>query len=218
MTSREAILKALRAARRPFTDWPPVVERVPVVPLADATPAALQAQFVRAAEALGCTVTCLPDADRALAHVLALIAPDTAILSWDAAHIPLPGWDQALAQAGIAIRTADPAVRVGVTGADAALAGTGSLVLASGPGKPRLASLLPPVHIAVITAEQLVPDLEQWIAAQRADGFAGLRRASSTVVISGPSRTGDIAQILVRGVHGPGTVHIVLIDGAAPSR
>ena len=105
-------------------------------------------------------------------------------------------------------------MRVGITGVDAALAGTGSLVLAAGPGKPRQASLVPPVHIAVLTTDQIVPNLDEWAAAQRASGFQQIRSASSVVVISGPSRTGDIANIPVRGVHGPGQLHILIVQNA----
>lgn len=213
MKSRELILSRLRAVRRPFTDWSAPADPQPMVPLEDTSPAALLDRFVRAAEALAFTVTVVPDAAQATAKVLALIAPDTAIQSWDFAHIPLPDLERALAQAGIRVAPGDPAVRVGLTGVDAALAATGSLVLAAGPGKPRLPSLLPPVHLTVLTADQIVPSFDTWAAAQRAEGFAGVRRASSVVVISGPSRTGDIAHIMVRGVHGPGTLHVIVIAG-----
>ena len=212
MTSRETILNKLRAARQPFTDLPPAGDMIPVVPADDTGPAALRARFIAAAEKLACTVTPCPDPDAATRHILGLIGNDSTILSWNLVHVPLPDMGAALADAGIAIAAAgDASVRVGLTGVDAALAATGSLLLASGPGKPRGASLLPEVHIAVVAASQLVPDLETWLAAQRAAGLDALRQLNSVVMISGPSRTADIAMETVMGVHGPGAVQIVLV-------
>jgi L-lactate dehydrogenase complex protein LldG len=183
-----------------------------MAPVEDVSAAALQARFVREAESLGCEVVCCADAAQALASVLRIIGADRAILSWDFAQIPLPGLEDALCGAGIGVLRGDPAVRVGLTGVDAALAGTGSLVLATGPGKPRKPSLMPPVHIAVLTTRQIVPNLDSWAAEQRADTFQRVRASSGVVVISGPSRTGDIANIPVRGVHGPGALHVVILQ------
>jgi L-lactate dehydrogenase complex protein LldG len=105
----------------------------------------------------------------------------------------------------------DAGARVGLTGVDAALAATGSLVLSSGDGRARAASLLPPIHIAVVTADQILPDLESWLASSKAAGSAPIRRPSNIVVITGPSRTADIAMQLVMGMHGPREVHVVLM-------
>jgi L-lactate dehydrogenase complex protein LldG len=211
VSSRDAILKRLRAARKPFTDVAPIADRRHMVPLDDASPAALRERFIREAQAHGCIVAAFSDVQQAVERVLQIIAPDTSIQSWDLAHIPLPGLAGAFARAGINIAPGDTSARIGLTGADAALAATGSLVLVAGPGKPRLPSLTPPVHIAIIRQDQIVPDLDTWAAAQRANEYRSFRSASSVVVISGPSRTGDIANIPVRGVHGQGTVHIILV-------
>lgn len=212
MSSRDNILGRLRAARQPFVEHVRFAERQHMAPVEDLSPAGLQARFVHEAETLGCTVTCLVDPDEAIAHLLALIAPDRAIQSWDFAFIPLPGLGKALAAADVRVTPGDARVRVGLTGAEAALAGTGSLVMVSGQGKPREASLLPPVHIAVVTAGQIVPNLDTWITSQSLENFSRFRAASNTVVISGPSRTGDIANILVKGVHGPGEVHVIVVS------
>ena len=88
-----------------------------------------------------------------------------------------------------------------------ALADTGSIVVVSGPGRGRIASLLPPVHIAVIGAEQLSPTLSTFLAANPAIADVG----SNVVAITGPSRTGDIEGTLVLGVHGPGDLHVIVI-------
>jgi L-lactate dehydrogenase complex protein LldG len=135
------------------------------------------------------------------------------VLCWDFEHIRCPGLADALSGARIAVAPPDDAsVRVGITGVDAALAATGSLVLASGAGKARQVSLLPLVHIAVVRTEQIVPHMEAWIAALRADGTDVFTASSSTVIVSGPSRTSDIAMEPILGMHGPGEVHIILLD------
>jgi L-lactate dehydrogenase complex protein LldG len=86
---------------------------------------------------------------------------------------------------------------VGLTGADAALAETGTVVIGSGPGRSRLVPLLPPVHIALVSTACLTTDLFTWTASR-----AGPPAASLTL-ISGPSKTADIEQTLAIGVHGP---------------
>ena len=214
MSSRDNIMRKLRAARRPFDDQPPATTQHHMVPVADTSPEALRMLFIQQAESLGCEVTASADPEAAIAHLLDLLGGDMAVLSWDPAHIPLPGLGEALADAAIRITQQGVDVRVGLTGVEAALAGTGSLVLATGEGKPRQPSIVPPVHVAVITADQIVPNFDAWVDAQRAAGLEHFQAPSSIVLVGGPSRTGDIANIPVRGVHGPGTVHVILL----PSR
>jgi L-lactate utilization protein LutC len=106
------------------------------------------------------------------------------------------------------------AADLGVSGVDHVVAETGSLAIRAGPQEPRSLSLLPPVHVAVADRSQLLPDLF--------DLFAGLRREAAVgdlpsvlSLITGPSKTGDIELRLVTGVHGPGELHLIFIDGAA---
>ena len=213
MSSRERILGQLRQrTARPFPDAAPPDTYRPVVPREDVSPAGLRRRFVEEARRAGCVVHEAESAAAAVAAIVAIVGADAAISSWDLGHVPLPGLAAALDVAGVARVGQDAAVRVGLTGADAALAATGSLGLLSGPGRPRAASLLPPVHVAVISAEHIVADLESWWAAQAVDGLAGVRQSSSVVVVTGPSRTADIAMQLVMGMHGPREVHVVLVD------
>ena len=102
-------------------------------------------------------------------------------------------------------------VRVGITGVTAALAATGSLVLESGAGRHRSTSLLPDVHIALMRAEQILPDLECWQQAQQQFGYPAFTKSSNTTVVTGPSKTADIGHELVKGAHGPREVHIVIL-------
>ncbi|MFH1573384.1 MAG: lactate utilization protein C [Acidobacteriota bacterium] len=96
----------------------------------------------------------------------------------------------------------------GITGALAGLADTGSLVLLSGPRSPRLASLLPPVHIALVQAQDLYPSMQSFFEAH--PDLA--QRGSNLVFITGPSRTADIELILTLGVHGPKILQVVLLE------
>jgi L-lactate utilization protein LutC len=105
------------------------------------------------------------------------------------------------------------AADVGISGVDYLIAETGSLALLSGPDQPRSLSLLPPLHVAVAERRQLVPDLFDLFEAPRGQGLP-----SCLTLITGPSKTGDIELRLVTGVHGPGEVHVVLIDAPAGLR
>jgi L-lactate dehydrogenase complex protein LldG len=110
-------------------------------------------------------------------------------------------------------RDADPAEivagrseeEVGVSRAVYGLADTGSVVLSAGPDEPRARSLLPPVHVTILDAERILPGLPELFAAL--DG----ELPSALAIVTGPSRSADIEQKLVIGVHGPGETHIVLV-------
>ena len=143
------------------------------------------------------------------------------IIAWDEAELELPGVFAALAAAGIKVEDsrlpADKAgrqarlaaldgVQVGLRGAQGGLADTGSLALISGPGRGRLASLLAPVHIALLPARRLYPALPVFLAAHPHVTDQG----SNLVLITGPSRTGDIEMTLTMGVHGPKDVHVII--------
>ena len=105
------------------------------------------------------------------------------------------------------LRALCAAADVGISSADYALADTGSLVMISSPREARLVSLLPPAHIAVVPRDRILTGLDELfsILPNPADV------ASSMVLITGPSRTADIEQILVRGVHGPGQITVVVV-------
>jgi L-lactate dehydrogenase complex protein LldG len=211
MNSRDAILDKLRRARQPFRDLPPLAERRPVTLLPDQTLPALRARFIQEAKKVNCHVYTPASAAEALDLTLELIGSHKRILAWDADQTGLAGLGDALDRAGVAIAPANSdGVLVGVTGVNAALAATGSLVLVSGAGRPRTASLLPDRHIALVPESRLLPDLEAWFAQQRRDGLADFRAHSNTVIITGPSKTADIAQELILGAHGPRELHIVL--------
>ena len=87
------------------------------------------------------------------------------------------------------------------------IAETGGLLLAPGPAEPRLLSLVPPVHVALLRAERIFDTLYQ--AFRELGWNAGL--PPNALVISGPSKTADIEQTLAYGVHGPKRLVVVLV-------
>ncbi len=103
------------------------------------------------------------------------------------------------------------AADLAVSGVDYLIAETGSVVLVSRPDQPRSLSLLPPVHVAVAERGQVLADLFDLFAEGR---WPEQELPSGLSLITGPSKTGDIELRLVTGVHGPGAVHVVLVDAA----
>lgn len=101
----------------------------------------------------------------------------------------------------------------GVTGVDFALAESGSLVITSRTEGSQLSSLAPPIHIALYLRSQVAGSLEEVLGRLADRGLApGDSSGRSVVFVTGTSRTADIEQILIRGVHGPREVHAVLLD------
>lgn len=100
---------------------------------------------------------------------------------------------------------------LGITGAAVAVAATGSVVLDSHRAGGRIASLLPTVHLCVVSVNTLVATPADVL---RRLGSAGDALPSSLVLVTGPSRTGDIEQLLTLGAHGPTALHVVVVtDG-----
>jgi len=103
---------------------------------------------------------------------------------------------------------------IGISGANLAVSESGTLVIVSNEGNARLATSLPPVHIAIVTTEKFVETLEQASSLIKAliTASSGLKLTSYVSFITGPSRTTDIEKELVVGVHGPKEVHIIILD------
>ena len=148
-------------------------------------------------------------------------------LSWDPETLPLPGLTEALADLGIELIPSHLGIerqqelnslsplRVGVTGAAAGLARTGSIVLHGDGHHGRLASLLPDIHLAILREEDIYPDIAAWIATDEA--ARKIAASSNTVIITGPSRTADIAQTLTLGAHGPRELHVIILQSEVRS-
>ncbi len=99
-------------------------------------------------------------------------------------------------------------VDAGITLTHGAIAETGTLVLRSGDQSPRLLSLVPPIHIAILDASQVVESLMDMMV--REDWAACL--PTNVILISSPSKTADIQQTLAYGAHGPKQLVVVLVE------
>lgn len=248
-SARDTILARLRAAlaapafRDEPTSYPP--ERKPLATVGggtDALVAALGAKLTN----LGGGFDSVPDDASARARIAELIlgwerparsgtqsgvrSSPIEVLIWAPEHVPLLGLDEDLGRSGV--RTYQPgdlrvaeelercaAARIGLTGVDAAIAATGTLVLSGGPGRSRAASLLPERHLAVVPTSRIHRSLEAWLAHVRTEGKldAFLRNNRQIFFVTGPSKSADIELNLTLGVHGPGYVHAVVYDDGGPA-
>jgi L-lactate utilization protein LutC len=224
--SRDHILSKLRAARKPFPDAPPRPQPYrPVALLDDHSTEGLLERFEREVRNLIGEIVIVEGDEAARSTILDLLRAQqtTDLLAWDFRYIPVAKLEAAIRDAGITIHYPETHdefraetietirhAQVGLTGVDAAIAATGTLVVSTGPGKGRIPTVLAPTHIAVVTLDQIVPRLEDWVAQQRANGLASIRDRGNLCFISGPSRTGDIEMQMIFGVHGPGRVQVVV--------
>jgi L-lactate dehydrogenase complex protein LldG len=95
-----------------------------------------------------------------------------------------------------------------ITGSLAGLAESGSLVLWPNAEEPRLMSLVPPLHVALLDADQLFENFADLIAR----GDWAQRMPTNALLISGPSKTADIEQTLAYGIHGPKALITLLLE------
>jgi L-lactate dehydrogenase complex protein LldF len=103
---------------------------------------------------------------------------------------------------------------VGISGANMAIAETGTIVLVTNEGNADLTTTLPPVHIALFGVDKVVATLDDAVAVLRMLPRSGTGQLMTSYVnwITGPSRSADIEQSLAIGVHGPREMHCVIVD------
>jgi L-lactate dehydrogenase complex protein LldG len=228
--SRERILDSLRTSLASNRGWlEGEAAKAPHSPPPHVLPPAedLVAQFAEELRKLEARAYVVADAEEALDTLARLLEERAAqqILAWDLAELNMPGIDAMLAARGASVLS--PTVRgaarkerlqelepapVCVSGVAYAIAESGTLVLRHGPGRPRLASLLAPAHVALVRAEQLVRGLGEALARLReAHGAELLAETSNLTLITGPSRTADIEMTLSLGIHGPPELHVIVI-------
>ncbi len=181
----------------------PIVAAQPIPGVDDENPLTRFSDELKAlgGEVIRCRLDDL--SDRVLAALQ--VRQESRIQAWEPAFLP-PGLLDVLNSQGISItHTADPSIRIGLTGALAGIAETGSLVIPAALGCPPSASLLPEIHMAVLPSERLLPRLADALALPEIPQF------SSVSIVTGPSRTADIEMTLTIGVHGPGELVVFLL-------
>ncbi len=211
MTSpRDQIMNRVRAAltgidRKPASPLPPVA-RVPprVASDADAEIDLLLAEIAK----LGGIARRVAGRDelRAVLRDLVQTARVKKATLWQTRELLDLGVAEMLAELSVEIVPLDADKRalaecdLGITGADAALPETGTLVLRASAEHPQVVSLLPRVHLAIVQPSALRADLHQVL-----DEVKGDRRVH---FVTGPSRTADIEKTLAIGVHGPKALYV----------
>jgi L-lactate utilization protein LutC len=190
--SRETILSSIRKhlAASPADDQ---IRSVFPQPVAVSAPASLVDLFKENVEAVNghCIVT--RDVSQAVARIITKLGAQK-----------------------IATSDAAPSVEeifefdVGITSAQAAIAETGTLVLDSARERHRLASLVPPVHIAIVDAASIFLTLAEALAFIHQNGDI----SPAVTFITGPSRTADIELTLAIGVHGPQELYVIVNQGS----
>jgi len=99
-------------------------------------------------------------------------------------------------------------IDAGITSTFGAIAETGSLILWPNHEEPRLMSLVPPMHIAVLKADDIYVSFAEAIDKQQWGNYM----PANALLISGPSKTADIEQTLVYGVHGPRQLIVLILE------
>lgn len=225
--STRPLRSRLRKVRRPAADRRPELEpreETPAAPVETLTPGQRTDQFEATLKDLGGEVIrCaeLEAADRIVGQLYMLGA--SRLLSWGPVEPILFTVLQRLEREGFPVVLPEVPdgpqrtqtlrdfgeVQVGLTGAVAAFADTGTVVLSGSSRRSLLPSLLPETHLAVVRSKDVYPDLAGWLTAGGSGYVAG---TSNLVMISGPSRTADIEMTLTVGVHGPRQLVVFLIE------
>lgn len=102
---------------------------------------------------------------------------------------------------------------IGISGANVVAADTGILFVLENEGNIRLATSFPPIHIALVGMDKLVPSFsEACKVAEVTWRYVGQTAPAYTSLISSPSKSSDIEKILTVGVHGPKELHVIFMD------
>ncbi len=172
--------------------------------------------FAEMVEAAAGTAATLPSADDVPAAVAALLRRHNLPMQIRRGDDPrlaaLPWGNERTLE--VSAGASDGHQLVSVSHAFAGVAETGTLVMASGPDNPTTLNFLPDTHIIVVDANDIAGDYETvWARVRETFGIEALPRAIN--LITGPSRSADIAQILILGAHGPRRLHVLIVGEAA---
>lgn len=222
MANREEFIKAVRHRTRtgqykptiaPDSAWTPTGEPQETTIIHDPP-----ARFLEELEALGGRGQRVENLDEARVYVVSLAQEREAklIIRWDVEELENLAVDKPLRKVGTEVvvwralqdfRKVSAEANIGLSTAEWAVAETGSLVLASGVGKGRSVTLLPPTYVAIVPVERVLSTVAEVVERYARGG----RLPANLCFHTGPSRSGDIEMSLAIGVHGPGDVHVLLV-------
>ena len=189
---------------------------------------ALLDRLAEVAALRGWQVKRTPDPEEAMAHVQSLALGQGAerIVRSSQDVFDLVPVDTALTASGMTVteiahgagRSRDSlrqeiaAAGIGITGVDYAIAETGSAIVLPRAGLSRLVSLVPPVHLALVRPDDVIESLDDLFLLRKLEYLRnGGDMGRYLNFITGPSRTADIEQTLVVGVHGPKEAHMLVL-------
>lgn len=222
MADRTEFLRSIRhrtrsgqyqPTRSPDVAWTPGDDSRERAPIEDPS-----ARFIEELQALGGHGKKVEALSEARDYILSLAKGRNAklVVRWDVEELEELGLDEPLEEAGTKVvawrdldksREVAASADIGLTTAEWAVAETGSLMLMGGPGKGRSVTLLPPVHVAVVPVGRVLSTVPEAIGK-----YSNGNVPANLCFHTGPSRSGDIEMTLSIGVHGPGEVHVVLVD------
>lgn len=198
MTARDDILAAIRSAVSDAPEAPDVPRGYRGAPALGGEE--LLARFVERVEDYRATVTRCAEAD-APDRLGALLDGAGRVVVPDGFPWPVPGGELDDDKSAAELDEVDAVV----TTASVGIAETGTVVLSHGPGQGRRAlSLVPDLHVCVLHVDQVVAGVNEAVAV--------LDPLRPQTWISGPSATSDIELSRVEGVHGPRTLHVLLVE------
>lgn len=215
------IREALGRGSLPAEEWA-ALERRLQYPRANVVPARGQrvgaeriALFIAEAERVSATTERLEDWSRVPAAVTGYLRTRNLPMRVRAASDPQFARFSWADERALAVTTgaAEAEDLVSVTSAFAGIAETGTLMLLSGPASPTSLNFLPADHLVAIARDRIVGTYEDAWSLLRAEVGVGIALPRVVNWITGPSRTADIEQTLLLGVHGPRRLHIMVIDG-----
>lgn len=177
-------------------------------------PNQLVAQFTLAAENVGAEVHVLADQQELTAYLGERV--DGSLLLAPCPSLERLGLPQILEQTGLNVvvdnfREQGAAAVAGLTGANFGIAATGTVVLESTAEAVRIATTLPEKHFVLLDPQKILETADQ--ATPLLHKFHQQLPQAYLAYITGPSRTADIERVLTIGVHGPGELHILLLEG-----
>jgi L-lactate dehydrogenase complex protein LldG len=226
MSARDTLFASIRRSLGVTGDEPTrraaVAERLGahprgVIPARGQLPPAERVRlFAQMVEAAAGSVEILPDASHVPAAVAALLRRHNLPMQIRRGDDPrlagLP-WGKER-QLEVTTGPSDGHQLASVSHAFAGVAETGTLVMASGPDNPTTLNFLPDTHIVAVDAKDVAGDYESvWQRVRETFSIETLPRAIN--LITGPSRSADIAQILILGAHGPRRLHVLVVAEGA---